>query len=595
MAEDTMLHDAIEAIRRGDKARAKDLLTRLIAADQNEASYWVWMSATVETKKERIYALKTALRVDPENASAQRGLILMGALPPDETVEPFPINHPRLWEEQLIAKPDVDPNKPTGFKGFVHNPIIRLAGILVIGAGVIGLATFWFINQRNASRIIINTHTPGPSPTFTLTPTAMNAKAQGTPTFAGPTPLWALLDVPYTPTPLYVNTPRSIEARDYYNAVKKAYEDGDWDNVIFSMGQIAAIETESADPHFYIGEAHRFKGENAEAFDAYNLAIERNADFGPAYLGRARVLPYINERADILDDLDKAIDKSPDFAEAYLERARYYIGKNKLDDALADLESAQEYAPESALVAVELAQVYFAQEEYEDALAAAKRAYELDITVLDTYLLLGRIYEVNGQIEDAVGVLQTYLLYEEGNTEAMVLLSGAHYAAKEYDLAIELADNALELDHKLGNAYLYRGLSYLALEDGEQATIDLDLALRYFPKSFEASLGLAQANAQQEFYGNCYLQVESTRPLAENDEEMALIYYWRATCHEGRDDIRAATADWESLLELPFSVAISPLRAEAREHLADIYTPTPTSTAGPTPTGTPTPTETPED
>lgn len=67
MAEDTMLTSAIEAIRQGEKAKAKDLLTRLIKADQRNANYWVWMSAAVETKKERIYALKTAFRADRSN------------------------------------------------------------------------------------------------------------------------------------------------------------------------------------------------------------------------------------------------------------------------------------------------------------------------------------------------------------------------------------------------------------------------------------------------------------------------------------------------------------------------------------------------
>jgi Tfp pilus assembly protein PilF len=72
MAENTMLSDAIEAIRRGEHAKAKELLTRLIKADQHDPIYWVWMSAAVQSRKERLYALKTALRLDPENAAAKR-------------------------------------------------------------------------------------------------------------------------------------------------------------------------------------------------------------------------------------------------------------------------------------------------------------------------------------------------------------------------------------------------------------------------------------------------------------------------------------------------------------------------------------------
>ncbi len=97
-----MLQQAIEALRTGDRARARDLLTRLLKADQKNANYWVWLSAAVETQKERLYCLQTAIQLDPQNAAAKRGLILLGALPPDDSVPPFPVNRPRLWEEKLV-------------------------------------------------------------------------------------------------------------------------------------------------------------------------------------------------------------------------------------------------------------------------------------------------------------------------------------------------------------------------------------------------------------------------------------------------------------------------------------------------------------
>ena len=78
---DTLFQEAVESLRTGDRPHAKDLLTRLLKTDQNNVNYWVWMSAAVETAKERVYCLQTALRLDPENGTAKRGLILLGALP----------------------------------------------------------------------------------------------------------------------------------------------------------------------------------------------------------------------------------------------------------------------------------------------------------------------------------------------------------------------------------------------------------------------------------------------------------------------------------------------------------------------------------
>jgi len=86
-----------------------------------------------ETNKERIYCLQTALKLDPENASAKRGLTLLGAIPPDESIQPFPLNRPRAWEEKLLLANEQPQRKvsPARWR--------RLAIIVVVGVVVVGL------------------------------------------------------------------------------------------------------------------------------------------------------------------------------------------------------------------------------------------------------------------------------------------------------------------------------------------------------------------------------------------------------------------------------------------------------------------------
>ena len=66
MADDAAFQEAVEALREGNKTRARELLTGLLKNDQSNATYWVWMSATVDSTKERIYCLQTAFKLDPE-------------------------------------------------------------------------------------------------------------------------------------------------------------------------------------------------------------------------------------------------------------------------------------------------------------------------------------------------------------------------------------------------------------------------------------------------------------------------------------------------------------------------------------------------
>ena len=88
MAENLMLQEAIDAIRQGQRRRARDLLTRLLRADQSNPEYWLWMSSVVDSLKERKYCLEMVLRVDPDNRQARQGLVMMGAVPPPPSSDP---------------------------------------------------------------------------------------------------------------------------------------------------------------------------------------------------------------------------------------------------------------------------------------------------------------------------------------------------------------------------------------------------------------------------------------------------------------------------------------------------------------------------
>src|SRR5512143_473398 len=132
---DEVFQEAVEAVRAGNKSRARELLTGLLKTDQNNATYWVWMSSTVDTAKERIYCLQTAFKLDPQNAAAKRGLILHGALPADEDIQPFPVNRPRTWEEKLLLAHEKP--KLKGWEAIKASPVARISGFIGLSAVLI--------------------------------------------------------------------------------------------------------------------------------------------------------------------------------------------------------------------------------------------------------------------------------------------------------------------------------------------------------------------------------------------------------------------------------------------------------------------------
>jgi predicted Zn-dependent protease len=72
-AQDTIFNEAQSAMQAGDRGRARDLLTRLLKTTQDNPDYWVWMSAVVDTSKERIFCLNQALKLDPNTSMPGAG------------------------------------------------------------------------------------------------------------------------------------------------------------------------------------------------------------------------------------------------------------------------------------------------------------------------------------------------------------------------------------------------------------------------------------------------------------------------------------------------------------------------------------------
>jgi tetratricopeptide (TPR) repeat protein len=588
---DAVFQEAVEALRVGNKSRARELLTGLLKTDQNNATYWVWMSATVETAKERIYCLQTAFKLDPENAAAKRGLILHGALPADETIQPFPVNRPRAWEEKLLLAHEKP--RPTGWAAVRASPVARLGGFVALGVVLVGAIIYGFMRVSGSGIERPPTATPGPSPTFTLTPTALNATGQ--PVVIGTAaPLSELLPVPYTATPLYVNTPRSPVSADIYRSVKIAYEKGNWDEVIRGMQEVVKVEPQAADAYYYIGEAYRFKGDYSSAIAAQQLALGLNPNFGAAYVGLARARLGIDPNANVTSFLNDAIRLDPNFGEAYLERAIAKLKQNDIQGALVDLGEADRRLPNSPLVYFYLAQARVKEKDFALALSAAKRANELDVTYLPTYLLLGQIYADSGNEEEAVKALDIYLKYKPEDTASYLLLGKMHFKNKEYEETINDMNKVIARDRNQREPYLYRFLSNVELGNGEQADSDIRNVLLFYSDSFDVRLGIVRTNLLLNRNGNALLELDKTRSLAKTDEQKALFYYWGAKVYEARKELNKAAEYWGLLLDLPEDAMTAEMRTEAEERVAALVTPTATATPKQTQTQRPrTPTPTP--
>lgn len=585
---DSAFEEVFNALQQDDRQRARDLLTRLLRRDQSNPQYWLWMSAVVETRKERVYCLKEVLKRDPNNQSARRGLILLGVLPPDPALIVPPRLQQRSWQVK-IEKPAVQ--RPTiSSKRLV---LYGLAAAAVIAIFLLVLFAPQLLRPREVSQrptisfrpVVAETSQPSPDlPTLT-------------PTLLLPTPPWEDLQATYTPTAAYVRTPHAvIEA---YAIGLRAFERGDWARAAEYFQQSVETDPTAPDLYYWLGEARRRNGQIGAALNAYNQAIRASPAFAPAFLGRARAALAGNapKPEDARKDLQTALTLDPNLAEAYLELAQLELGEERYEAALQNLERAAELLPDSPLVYEYRARVRLAQGDAEAALADAQLANQLDLTLLPAYLTLGEALQANGRYGESVDPLEIYERFAQPpEPRVYALLGKAYLESGEEEKALQVFDEALRLDQFNFDVVMERGKLYLELGKTRQALDDFNRALTIRPRSFDAALWRSRALLKLEAYGDAYIQLNKIEGDAVSNERKAQLYYWRAISLEPLN-VRAAINDWERLLALGEEVVPAEWLEQARRQLAVLVTPTetplPTRTLTPTSTRQPTRTLTP--
>jgi tetratricopeptide (TPR) repeat protein len=420
-----------------------------------------------------------------------------------------------------------------------------------------------------------------------------------------PATLADLLPAPYTPTPLYVNTPHV--ASESFRIGMRAFQQAEWAKAEEYFLQAAQIEPGAPDVQFYLGETARFAGDLAEAERRYNDAIKADQNFAPAYWGRAVVLQkrQPDRLEEIEKDLEMAVRLDPDMLEGTLALAEFYLRAGSARRAMPLLDQAEGLAPYSALVWLLRAESSLTLEETEQALDYARRANMLDMTLLPPYRMIGEILQVQNLMKESLVPLQTYVTYARDDAHAWRMLGKAQAATGQTRAARDSLDRALQLDPRNFDARLLRGMLRLETGDPEGALEDYQEVQRLDAESFEASMGMAQALMALKYPGDAYDRVERAKKLARTPEQKAEWQYRRALALQALGELDLALRDFQAVAAMPDEAVPAVWRADAARRAAALektatptrtlvrtLAPTLTRTLQPTRTFTPIPTRT---
>jgi tetratricopeptide (TPR) repeat protein len=602
LASQSALTEAIAAARAGDRSHARELLSKLLRADSANPEYWIWMSSVVDSEREKIYCLESALKLDPSNRAALRGLVILGARNPEEgeLASAIKIARRQTASTAAVARPTA---RGEGF----HFPW-RLVALIVLGLFAVAAVFQILLLLAGPARTILApvlapattlTLTLAPptiTPTVTLTPIPLETRILRTPvpTELAGTPLAFLVESTPTPTMMLGLTPRpQYEA---YAAGIAALERGDYEQAAEFMRQVLDLEPKAVDAYYFLGEASRGLGRPGQAVDAFDQAVLINPAFAPAYLGRARTLqPNSPDR--LVVDYTNAVKADPLLVPAYLEAAVFYAGRRqweKADEILGQAIAAGVTEPE---VFIRRAEAQVNRTFYSDALQNAVEGSANDPTNLLGYLVLGEAYVENGLYNGALWPLQTYLLYQPGDPVGQAYLARAHLGVAQYDSAFSAANQALALNERSSMAYIVRGYVQNSRGQYEEALKDFGQALRFGRSSWDVQYGTARAYYGLKQMAPAFEAANTALGDAFQDEKDPVIrdqkkgeaYALLGMIFEDFTPprIEDALSNWRLLLTV--ENARPETKALAQAHILELTGegPTRTATLSPTPSQTP--------
>jgi len=619
-----MLTEAIAAARAGDRSRARDLLSRLLRADSSNAEYWVWMSAVVESKRERIYCLESAIKLDPTNRAAMRGLVILGARTPEEAEIASAVRIPRRQVAAIATGPSVGRGIQIPWK-WVGTGALGLVAIAAIW-GLARVVGPWLgsIVRRQAqayrpastlppvSPTATTTHLPG-TPTATPIPAATRVMRTPISTELAGTPLSLLVSATSTPTLVLGVTPHVYGA---YDSGIKALIRGDYELALEYMTQVTDADPSLPDAHYFRGEALRLMDKIGEAIKAYDRAVNTDPDFAPAYLGRGRALLLRNTDAAI-NDLNRALKLDPSMTEAYLELGTYYAS-NKLWLRLANtMKAALEAGETTPMIYIRLSEAQISLNKPQEALENALEGSANDPTLLPGYLAVGRAYVAVGvdtfepdHFSAALWPLKTYLIYTPDDHRGLACLGRAQVNLGQYEEAMTVLNYAIELQDRYAPAYLARGILNADIGEYEAAIDDLTLARRYSPATFDLLLSTGRAyflmgdfnitgdfNDALDFINPAIAVANEETNFSIRGTKLAECYALRAQVYENINRLDYAIREWKWVLSLenvrPETRAIAETRVAELTGQGPTRTPTASPTLTPSATATlPSPTAT---
>jgi tetratricopeptide (TPR) repeat protein len=248
-----------------------------------------------------------------------------------------------------------------------------------------------------------------------------------------------------------------------------------------------------------------------------------------------------------LEDMTRALNLDSTKASYYMTIADVYFAANKTRFTKDALEKAISLEPKNVEAILKLAELYLFVENYKTSVQYIDDALKIDVTNPKAYFMKGMDFKAMGDTNKAVSSFKTAIEQNPKYYEAFMQL-GLLFSAKHDKLALQYFNSAITLHSQSTEAYYARAFFNQENGDIEQAIQDYNIILQIDPKYKYAHFNLGYLN-----YNNAKdydKAIKNFTSAIESDPKYINAYYWRALCYENKGNRKAASDDYQKVLNM---------------------------------------------
>jgi tetratricopeptide (TPR) repeat protein len=290
------------------------------------------------------------------------------------------------------------------------------------------------------------------------------------------------------------------------------------------------------------------------------------------HFSRGRLLDDQGQSSQAIDEFKKALELDPNNSNIYSEMAESYLRNNRVREAVDNATKAIQLDRDNIEAHKLLSTIYLQMisranaqqpptpETINSAIHEFEEIVRIDPTERQSFLMLGRLYQIKGDRDKATEIYKQFLGIEPGNEDGVTALAKLHMDAGNYKEAVDLLEQFITQRPDSDGALQTLGEAYSDLQEYSKSADAYKRAAEIDPDDLEIKKAEAQSLYMADKYDDAGKLYEDLAKAAPDDGlsllRLGQIYRRQGKFDVARQYLQKAAQSFPDSVDVQFNIVI---------------------------------------